>query len=438
MTSLQELNDTSEHPVEQQPEVSKVESLKLHNEGLGGILFEEIPNLSSDRIWTRGSGDQSNSAAFVNDRYVLKLFRRMEPGPNPEYEIGGVLTRRGFTRTPRLAGAIEYLRPNLEPGTLAVLQTMVTHQGSGWEFTVDELRRYYERVSTRVSESHGAHPSPPAPPAHPAFPRPSHPSLDEPPPFFAALESWYLATAATLGRRTAELHLALSETPGAAFAPEPLDASALNALANDMRSHAQASLDLLGERLGTLNEASRPFAESVLARRDLLLSRFDELRSLDGAGQRIRIHGDYHLGQVLRTEEDFVILDFEGEPDRTIAERRMKQSPLKDVAGMIRSYSYAAYAALYAFTTHAPDSQALLEPWADTWQYWAAEAFLDGYRTTAGASSLLPRDGRWDCLLRAFVIEKALYELRYEVNHRPEWVRIPLSGIRKLIGLIGD
>ena len=179
-------------------------------------------------------------------------------------------------------------------------------------------------------------------------------------------------------------------------------------------------------------------ADAVLARRDLLLSRFDELRSLDGAGMRIRIHGDYHLGQVLRTEEDFVILDFEGEPDRTIIERRMKQSPLKDVAGMIRSYSYAAYAALFAFTTHAPDSQAVLEPWADTWQYWVAEAFLNGYRAVAGASALLPRDEKWDRLLRAFVIEKALYELGYEVNHRPEWVRIPLIGIRKLIGFIGD
>jgi maltose alpha-D-glucosyltransferase/alpha-amylase len=134
-----------------------------------GLIMGRPLDLNGDRRWGRGTGDQSNSLAFVNDRYVLKLFRRMEPGPNPEYEIGGVLTRRGFTRTPRLAGAIEYLRPNLEPGTLAVLQTMVSHQGTGWEFTVDELRRFYERVSARVSESHGADgpyggPPPPPPP----------------------------------------------------------------------------------------------------------------------------------------------------------------------------------------------------------------------------------------------------------------------------------
>src|SRR5207247_1772313 len=126
----------------------------------------------------------------------------------------------------------------------------------------------------------------------------------------------------TLGRRTAELHLMLAETPGPAFAPEPLDSAALNALADDMRAHARESLDTLEQDLGILNETSRPYADALLAQREALLSRFDELRGLDGAGSRIRVHGDYHLGQVLRTEEDFVILDFEGEPDRPIAQRR--------------------------------------------------------------------------------------------------------------------
>jgi maltose alpha-D-glucosyltransferase / alpha-amylase len=407
-----------------------------------GLIEARPLDLDGERRWTRGGGDQSNSLAFVNDRYVLKLFRRMEPTPNPEYEIAGALTRRGFTRAPALAGAIEYLRPNLEEGTLAVLQSAVKHQGTGWEFTVDELRRFYERVSARVREpQHAAHfadltPVDPLHSGHPAYP--AHGAQEAPPPFFAALENWYLTSAATLGRRTAELHLTLADSAGPAFAPEPMDGSALNALAEDMRVHARSSLDLLEQRINTLNEVSRPYAEPVLANREGLLARFDELLDLNGAGARIRIHGDYHLGQVLRTEEDFVIIDFEGEPDRSIAQRRAKQSPLKDIAGMIRSYSYAAYAALIAFTTHIPDSHAALEPWADTWQYWVADAFLNGYRGTAGASSLLPRDEQWDRLLRAFVIDKALYELGYEVNHRPEWVRIPLIGIRKLIGLIGD
>jgi maltose alpha-D-glucosyltransferase/alpha-amylase len=256
-----------------------------------------------------------------------------------------------------------------------------------------------------------------------------------PPPFFAALEHWYLASATTLGRRTAELHLTLASGTEPAFAPEPLDRSAIEPIAGEMRAHAAAALDLLAARLSMLNDASRAQAQTVLATRTEILSRFDELAASGGGGLRIRIHGDYHLGQVLRTEEDFVILDFEGEPARPIAERRQKQSPLKDVAGMMRSFSYAAYAALFAYTLHAPDDYASLEPWADTWQHWVADAFWHGYAGASEGSPLLPRDATArHAMLGAFMLEKALYELRYELNNRPDWVRIPLMGITKLMG----
>jgi len=426
-----------------------------------GVLTARALDVAGDRKWVRSAADQSNSLAFVNDRYVLKLFRRIEPMVNPEYEIGRVLTERGFTRTPALAGALEYHRPELDPGTLGVVQTVVKHQGSGWEFTIDELRRYYERVSARVKRSDWhegrdgqeglerrerreglerregwdtAHPAPPARPANPAPPAPpTHPDHPAPPPFFAALENWYLSSAATLGRRTAEMHLVLANEAGATFEPETFDDHALEALANHMRAHAAASLDLLADGIGTLNDASRAQADAVLAERALLLGKFDDVRGVSDAGLRIRVHGDYHLGQVLRVEEDFVILDFEGEPARPIAERRAKQSPLKDVAGMMRSYSYAAYAALFAFTMHAPDDYAALEPWADTWQHWAAGTFLTGYRATIGDVPIIPRNAAWNTLLRAFMLDKAMYELAYELNNRPEWVRIPLTGIRKLL-----
>src|SRR5262249_6455076 len=151
-------------------------------------------------------------------------------------------------------------------------------------------------------------------------------------------------------------------------------------------------------------------AEAVLAARAEIVSRFDELRSIADAGQRIRVHGDYHLGQVLRVEEDFVILDFEGEPARSIAERRARQSPLKDVAGMMRSFGYAAYAALLAFTVHAPDDYAPLERWADAWEHWVGDAFLRGYVSVPGHAPLLPRDdGARRRLLAAFMLDKALY-----------------------------
>jgi len=297
------------------------------------------------------------------------------------------------------------------------VQTAITHQGSGWEFTIDELRRFYERVIARVQRTDMAESTPGG----------------QPPPFFAALESWYLASATTLGRRTAELHLTLGQGLDPAFAPEPLDAHALEALADEMREHAVAALDTLQARVATLPESARRDAEAVLAARERLLARFDEIRGLQHAGLRIRIHGDYHLGQVLRTEEDFVILDFEGEPARTLAERRAKYSPLKDVAGMVRSFSYAAYAALLAFAVHAPHDGAALEGWADTWQHWAAKTFVLGYRTTMESSSLVPAPEEFAQLLDAFVLDKAVYELAYELNNRPDWVRIPLLGISKLL-----
>jgi len=375
--------------------------------------------------WTRGSGDQSNTVAFFGDQCVLKLFRRIEPATNPEVEIGRALAGRGFAHAPRIESILEYWRPGLDPGTLALTQAVVKHQGSGWDYTIDELRRYYERVDARIGRTQN--PARPALPAHPGSP------AQEPPPFFAAIEQWYLATATSLGRRTAALHLALADVPGAAFEPEPIDAAALDSLARDMRARADAALDLLGRRLETIAEPGRDDAAAVLARRRVIRDAFDALRSLESGGLRIRVHGDYHLGQVLRVEDDFVILDFEGEPARPIGERRAKQSPLKDVAGMLRSYSYAAYAALFMFTVHAPADLAALEPWADTWRFWSSRAFLSGYRETIGALPLVP-DRVFDTMLRAFSIDKALYELTYELNARPDWVRIPLIGLRKMLG----
>ena len=357
----------------------------------------------------------------------LKLFRRIEPAPNPELEIGRFLTARGFPRTPALAGALEYLRPGLEPGTLAVLQARVKHQGNAWDFTIDELRRYYERVAARAARP-GARDG-----LDDRDGKDRREGREGPPPFFAALEQWYLSSAMLLGRRTAELHGALADPAENGFAPQPLDRDQLHALSGQMRAHGAASLDQLAARLASLDDVSRVKAGRVLAAREALLGRFDAIRALDEAGMRIRIHGDYHLGQVLRTEEDFVILDFEGDPAQAISERRARQSPLKDVAGMIRSFGYAAYAALFAFGVHAPHDYTALEPWSGTWEYWAADAFLKGYLAGAGGG-LLPRDPRArDALLSAFTLDKALRELAYELHNRPDWVRVPLAGVDKLI-----
>ena len=235
-----------------------------------------------------------------------------------------------------------------------------------------------------------------------------------------------------LGRRTAELHLALADVQDQAFRPDTLDAAALDALADDMRGHAQGALDLLDGRHHTLPDTARSNAQTLVAARTTLVARFDEIRGLDGAGLRIRIHGDYHLGQVLRTEEDFVVFGFEGDPARPLADRRARQSPLKDVAGMMRSFSYAAYATLFAFTAQAPDAFALLEPWAAAWEQWVGEAFLREYRSTIAGTPLALGDDAFTALLEALMLDKAVSELSDELNNRPEWAGIPLAGLLNL------
>jgi len=434
-------------------------TLRAARGSLRGLPAASSLDLAVDRKWTRASGDQSNSIAFVNQKYALKILRRVEAGPNPELEITSFLTARGFTRIPAFAGGLAYERTGIEPGTLAIVQSWITHQGSGWDFTVDNLRRYYERVSARIQGSAGTPPEllAQANKEHrreqriqravrarggPISGRPVTDAPEgtgdgdgsEPPPFLSATEGWYLNSAQTLGKRTGALHLTLAEGTDPAFAPEPLDAAELARLVEDMTKHAERVFDLLRTKRDTLSEGLQPQAEAVLDARELLFDRFKALTELPQPGLRTRVHGDYHLGQVLRTEEDFVILDFEGEPARPLVERRVKQSPMKDVAGMLRSFSYAAYAALFTFTVHTPDSYAKLEPWTETWQYWAGDAFLKGYRSTVAGSTILPEGDSFDTLLRAFVLDKAIYELAYELNNRPDWVRIPLIGILRLGG----
>jgi maltose alpha-D-glucosyltransferase/alpha-amylase len=245
----------------------------------------------------------------------------------------------------------------------------------------------------------------------------------------------YLEAGATLGRRTAELHLALATpTDDPAFAPEALTDVDLNAQFAGIRQHATSVLDLLKERLSHLPDEVVEVAASVLSRRRQILDRFGPLTDDFPGIQRIRIHGDYHLGQVLRVKTDFVILDFEGEPARPLAVRRSKQSPLKDVAGMLRSFGYAAYAGLMNYIARHPENVTRLEPWAQLWERSAAAEFLRAYREAAQGADFLPsRSVDFRKLLNVFLLDKALYEVLYELNSRPPWVRIPLMGILSLV-----
>jgi len=230
------------------------------------------------------------------------------------------------------------------------------------------------------------------------------------------------------------MHLALaSSASDPAFVPEPLTMQDLEALLASLREHASTVFDLLKERVSYLSDEVVEIAAAVMSQRRRILDHFRAPDSEHFRAQRTRVHGDYHLGQVLKVKTDFVILDFEGEPARPLADRRAKQCPLKDVAGMLRSFSYAAYASLINYTARHPEDFDRLQPWAQLWERSVSAEFLRAYRVTAQGGEFLPPDrGDFRRLLDIFLMDKALYEVLYELNSRPAWVRIPLLGILSL------
>jgi maltose alpha-D-glucosyltransferase/alpha-amylase len=396
-------------------------------QGLPGTLYEELRGSTKiDLLPKRLTGEQSNSSILYGGRLIMKLFRKVEPGPNPDWEIGRFLTEQtDFRRVPPLAGAIEYVREGSESITLAMLQGMVENEGDGWTWFQDELARYYEQHA-RVA----------FPPDAKAPELLSYGSTE---PAVSRLASEHLGidleSAALLGRRTAEMHLALaSARDDAAFSAEEMSPDDFLELAGQFRLHAIRVLDRLKENLARLPDEFLEQGGLLLSRRRDLLNAFQAVGTAEIGGCKTRIHGDYHLGQVLLVKHDFVILDFEGEPTRSLAERRAKHSPLKDVAGMLRSFSYAAHAAMSAYLARHPDHADRLQPWATLWEYSTMTEFLRAYRDTVAGATFIPAgpDG-FQTLLEAYLLDKALYELQYELGHRPGWVRIPASGILSLL-----
>lgn len=395
--------------------------------GVPGAAFTEIRGPSDEPIPVRrGSAEQSNTSILYGDRFIMKLFRHQESGPNPDTEIGKYLTEKArFDRIPPFAGSVEYGLEGGEPSTLAMLQRLVANEGDGWKWTLEELDRYYDACARISFPSSGS-----------ADTNADIVALSEMPVSQLARDhvGLYLESAATLGRRTAELHLALgAPTNDPDFAPEPLNAEHLRAVGKDIREHAARVFDALKENVSQLPDDAVECAGLVLSRRRQILDRF-RFMGTDGIhALRTRIHGDYHLGQVLRFKSDFIILDFEGEPARSLAERRAKQSPMKDVAGMLRSFSYAAYATLMNYTARRPEEFSTLMPWAKLWERSVSAEFLRAYRAASQDATLVPTEmPDFKKLLDAYLLDKALYELLYELNNRPGWVRIPIEGILSL------
>jgi maltose alpha-D-glucosyltransferase/alpha-amylase len=246
----------------------------------------------------------------------------------------------------------------------------------------------------------------------------------------------YLLQMGTLGQRTGELHQALAkETGNPDFDPEPIQAKELKAWVKQISEEAIQTLDKLERHRDTLAESQRQLAYELLGRREALLDRIASLPPEGLQAAKTRYHGDYHLGQVLLVKNDFVIIDFEGEPARSLEERRRKHSPLKDVAGMLRSFDYAAFNALINATTEAPDQLSILNPFAQNWRDQVSAAFMEGYLKAVEGCPSYPQDSAHaQALIDLFTLEKAFYEVRYELDNRPTWVSVPLSGLLKILG----
>jgi maltose alpha-D-glucosyltransferase/alpha-amylase len=326
------------------------------------------------------SGEQTNNSVIFGERMIMKLYRRIEEGIHPDLEMSRFLTDVGFPNIAPVAGALLYRRDRGRTSTLAMLQAYVPNQGDAWNQAIGEL----------TANGSGA--------------------VDR-----------YRPHAALLGRRTAEMHRALSSrSDDPAFAPEPTLMLDARSIYQSIRSLAAQVLPLLYQRMEELSDDACDSAEAILDAQDRLFERLRGLLTRPITARRIRCHGDLHLGQVLFTGGDFVIIDFEGEPARPLRERRLKRWALRDVAGMLRSFAYAGSAA----------GVGIGEEWART----ASETFVDAYREAASGASFLPGTvEEQDLLLEVMLIEKALYELRYELDHRPEWVHIPMRGLADLL-----
>jgi maltose alpha-D-glucosyltransferase / alpha-amylase len=341
------------------------------------------------------AAEQSNSTMILGRRAVVKLLRRIQPGIHPEAEMTRYLREHGFPHVPPFFG--ETIRVDEEgvPHTLLLAQGFVYNQGDGWQWTLEMLSRLAAETGRRATD-------------------------------FENYESF----ARTLGQRLGQMHALLAKpTDDEAFKPERMSGEEAEALRARVRGEVEGALDHLS-RASWKDEEESAMAEALLGRRDALLGRVDALAGEAEGALRTRIHGDLHLGQVLVTGSDVTIIDFEGEPSRPLEERRAKDVPLRDVAGVVRSFDYAAAVAERNMPAVADTTQERAVCVFDEFRDCAVAAFLDGYAEVAGHAS--------GALLDLFLLEKAAYEVRYEAANRPDWLSVPLAGLARIAARLTD
>lgn len=391
------------------------------------VLRMSLPTAHTSLEPTPIKTEQRNTSIAYGEGFILKLFRQIEDGINPDIEMGLFLTEKApVAFVSPVAGTIEYHGGRGKRTSLAVLQVFIPNEGDAWQYTVDALEQYFQQVLV--------HPTVQVPPVSQ---RHVLSLLKEPPALAVETIGPYLLSAQLLGTRTAELHVALaSARDDPAFAPEPLSVIYQNSLHHAMRSAATRALQLLRESLEQLPEESREDARRVVDSKDSILSRFRLLRNRKITASRMRCHGDYHLGQVLYTGKDFVIVDFEGDPSRPLSERRIKRSPLADVAGMVRSFQHAAYSTLLHRSSLGlrPEDLPALEHWAQFWCIWTSSAFLSSYLDGIREARLLPDDAeQMRILFDAYLLDNAISEINHVLTDGPEGLKSPLRGILQIL-----
>ena len=367
--------------------------------------------------------EQSNTSIIYNDQYFFKFYRKIEKEINPDLEIVRFLSEAtNFRNSPRYAGSIEYAEADGSTFVLGLLQEKVDNQGDAWVMTTDSIGRFYERVMAGAKKEK----------LPKLINKPSIVFEEAPELIQEFIGRGFYERVVRLGQRTAEMHLALaSDKSNPAFAPESFTANYQRSVYSSLRKLVRDRFKLLEQSLPKLNQDTRELAKKVLDLENDILECFSEVYQLRINGIKTRIHGDYHLGQVLFTGKDFIIIDFEGEPGFSFSERRLKKSPYKDVAGMMRSFHYAAYGKILLNENYRERDLEFLEQWAEQWQHYVSRFYLGAYMERMGMGSKLPYED--DVLIRTYLIEKAIYELGYELNGRPDWVNIPLKGIYYLI-----
>jgi maltose alpha-D-glucosyltransferase / alpha-amylase len=390
----------------------------------GKFLIEKgIPeNLSSKVL----KADQSNSAIVFNNTFFVKLFRKVEYMVNPDFEIINFLTEQHqFEHIPSYGGSVELQHPEKPKMLLLMLQQLVPNKGDAWQYFITELKEFFAKV---VSEEYHLRPLP-------IRPHTLSLSWENTPASLQDLIGKDVAERASLlGKRTAEMHMALANAPNNSdFSPRALDENFQNNLLQNLEKLVKNKFELLEKNIEKVPISLKQDAQEMIQEYDRVIAFLRRVLGKPLEGNRIRIHGDYHLGQVLVTDNDFCILDFEGEPDKLHEERRDLYPSLKDVAGMMRSFRYAAYAVLFQQFENDADLRDKLMPVADVWYHYTSRYFLGAYIETARGSGIIPGDDKINDLLQIYSFKKAIYELGYEINNRPDWAVIPLQSLVKFV-----